>query len=166
MSKYQELFEYLRQCPNLKGLWSIAATEEMGTNVIIPVGASEAYQYAESLDVNGDYECDIVPYPSIFEDYQINCYKTYDPRDNSAPSDNINVLSLDEVQAVCDWIMEQNESGNLPNISGKKVVAIECVPFSPQVRGVDIQQSFICYFITLRIRYVNPLKGRSAEYAD
>jgi hypothetical protein len=166
MSKYTEIFDFMRECPRLKDLWSIAATEEIGTKVILPVGASEPYEINETLDVRGGYECDMTPYPSIYEDFQINCYKTFDPQDNSAPSENINVLSLDDVQSICDWVAEQNENRNLPKITGKKVVSIECFPINPQIRGIDRQINSICYFITVRIRYVNTFKRVSVEYGN
>lgn len=164
MSKYSELFEYMGQCPKLAELWSIAATQDIGVNVILPQGASDAFEYDEKLDVYGNYECDITPFPSIFEDYQINCYKVYDPEDMSNPNVNINVLALDDVQAICDWVAEQNEKGNLPKITNRNVVAIECNPIVPQIRAVNSQEGIIAYFITVRVRYVNPFKGKSIAY--
>jgi hypothetical protein len=154
----------MRQCPQLADLWSIAATQDIGVKVILPQGASEAFSYDEKLDIYGNYECDITPFPSIFEDYQINCYKVYDPEDGSNPNVNINVMGLNDVQAICDWIAEQNDIGNLPQITGRKVVSIECNPIVPQIRMVNTQEGIIAYFITVRIRYVNPLQGRSITY--
>ena len=164
MSKYSEIFNYMRQCPQLNDLWSIAATQDVGVKVILPQGASDAFEYDEKTDIYGNYECDIVPFPSFYEDYQINCYKFYDPEDVSNPDVNINVLGLDAVQAICDWVAEQNEIGNLPDISGRKVVSIECNPFVPQIRAVNTQENIIAYFITVRIRYVNPYKRKSVTY--
>lgn len=155
MSKYVELFNWLRTCPALSDLWSIAATEDIGVRVILPQGASQTVQYRESIDVNGDYECDIVPYLSIYDDFQINCYADYDVNDSSAPQNNINVLTLDEVQSIIDWIAEQNEAERFPNITGQQIVSVECIPRVPQIRYVNPEESTIGYFITLRLRYVN-----------
>lgn len=161
MGKYVEIFEYMRQCPQLADLWSIAATQDVGVKVILPQGASDAVYYDEQIDVCGNYECDIVPYPSVYEDYQINCYKVYDASDSSAPQNNINVLGLEAVQAICDWVAEQNENGNLPNIKGCQVISIECNPFVPQIRFVNSEENIVAYFITVRIRYVNKRQRRS-----
>lgn len=161
MSKYAQIFNYLRQCPQLANLWSVAATEDIGVSVIIPFGASDKVQYDDQFDTLGNYTCDVIPFPSVFEDYQINCYRSYDSRDDSAPDVNLNVLTLDEVQSICDWIEEQNDAGNLPEITGKDVIAIECNPSVPQVRYVNPEESTIAYFITVRIRYVNTAKGKS-----
>ena len=164
MSRVTELFEYLRTCPQLNDLWSIGATEEVGVSVILPQGASQVYQYLnERTDTLGNYNCDIVPFPSVYEDYQINLYKPYYSGDQSSPEYNINVLNYDECQSICDWIMEQNEEENLPSLTGIDVVSIECNPVTPQVLYVNVQEDVIGYFITVRLRYVNKYKGRPVE---
>ena len=163
MSKYTEIFDYMQTCPSLEKLWSIGATENIDTAVILPQGASPAVQYQEQSDVLGNYEAIIEPYPSVYEDYQINCFKFYDVNDSSSPSGNINVMSLDEVQAICDWVAEQNEIGNLPNITGRQVISIECNPFVPQIRYVNERENIIAYFITVRIRYVNPTRRKTVS---
>ena len=164
MSRLAEVFSWLRQCPQLGSLYPIAGTEEAGVSVIYPQGASARVRYDESLDVLDGYECNIVPFPSVYEDFQVNCFAAYDVRDGSEPEVNVNVLSYDEVQAVCDWIAEQDESGNLPEITGKDVVSVECNPMVPQVRYVTEQANVVAYFITVRVRYVNTARGRSVYY--
>ena len=154
MDKYAKLFGYFRQCPELSDLWSIAATEERGVRVILPQGASPAVQYQEKMDTLGNYECNIVPYPSIYEDFQINCYEWYDVSDSSAPAKNENVLTLEQVTRICDWVKDQNDAENFPDI-GEKIVSIECNPFVPQIRYVNPEEGTIGYFITVRLRYVN-----------
>lgn len=163
MSKYANLVNYFRECPQLKNLWSIAATEDRGVNVILPHGASPASQYSERVDVDGIYECEIEPYLSVYEDFQINCYKWYDVNDSSLPEKNVNVLSYDEVQSVCDWVRKQNENNKFPDI-GEKVISIECEPFVPQIQYVNLQEEIVAYFITIRVRYVNPRIKKIVTY--
>lgn len=163
MSKYARIFEYFRQCPELANLWSIAATEDIGRRVILPQGASPSVQYKEFVDNLGGYNCEIIPYPSVYEDFQINCYEWYDAKDSSAPWKNENVLSLEAVQSICDWIKEQDEKGNFPDI-GEKVVSMECNPFVPQIRYVNQEENTVGYFITVRLRYVNKARRKSVEY--
>lgn len=159
----QGIFEFLQKCPHLANLWSIGGTEQVGNNVILPQGASESVQYDEYLDVTANYEGKIIPFPSVYEDFQIDCFKFYDTKDSSSPAMNINVMSYDEVRAVCDWISEQDDKCNFP-IIGKNVISIECTPFVPQIRYINEQENIIAYFITFRIRYVNPKRGRNIEY--
>lgn len=159
MARYDVLFEYFRQCPYLSQLMSIAAEAEKGNTVILPQGASPVVQYNDRLDVTGGYECQVIPYPSIYEDFQINCYEWYDVKDNNPPRYNENVLTYEQVCGVCDWVNEQNSLKNFPNI-GEQIISIECNPFVPQVRYVDPDNNTIGYFITVRIRYVNHLRKR------
>lgn len=161
--KYAKLFEYLRTCPELADLWSIAATEDIGRRVILPKGASPTVEYDESIDTMGNYNCEAIPHPSIYEDFQINCYEWYDVKDDNVPSRNENVLSLEAVEKICEWISEQNDARNFPDI-GEKVVAIECIPFTPQIRYVNQQENTVAYFITIRIRYVNRAQRKSIKY--
>lgn len=166
MSRISEIFDFMRTCPQLVDLFSIAATEDIGNRVILPQGSSPVYQIQENLDVIGNYEGNIIPYPSVYEDFQINCYAPYDAMDSSSPERNINVLTYDEVQSVCEWIEEQDANGNLPRLSGEQVIQIECLPFVPQIRYVNTEENTIAYFITLRVRYVNRRQRRYVEYEN
>ena len=163
MSVIAGIFEFMRQCPQLAQLWSIGGVEEADISVILPQGASEAVQYNEFTDVTDGYNGEIIPFPSVYEDFQINCFKFYDTNDNGSPAMNINVMSYDDVRAVCDWISAQDDAGNFPDI-GKNVISIECTPFVPQIRYVNEQENIIAYFITVRVRYVNPKRGRPVVY--
>lgn len=162
-NKYAKIFEYFRQCPELADLWSIAATEDIGKRVILPQGASPAVQYQEFIDNVGGYNCEIVPYPSVYEDFQINCYEWYDVKDGSAPEHNENVLSLEAVQSICNWVKEQNDANNFPDI-GEKIVSVSCEPFTPQIRYVNPEENTVGYFITVRLRYVNRAQRKTVEY--
>lgn len=163
-SKITEIFNYMRECPQLSDLWSIAGTEDIGNKVILPQGASSKRQYQDKIDVCGDYHCEIVPYATIYEDYQINCFAYYDTKDSSAPEKNVNVLEFNEVQAICDWVENNAENGNLPEITGHKVVAVECNPYIPQIRYVNPEENTIGYFITIRIYYVNTAKRKTVDF--
>lgn len=158
MSKQTAITEWLKQCPILESLWNISAYEQDGANVIIPTSTSYTRNINESLGTDGSYEADIIPLPSVYEEYQINCYKTIVENDNS-----FNALKFEEVESVVEWITEQDEIGNFPNIN-RTVIAVESFPFIPQIRGVDPDTGLICYYITLRITYVNTLRGRSIEW--
>lgn len=163
MNKYAILFDYIRQCPQLYNLWSIAATEDIGVNVILPQGASPTHQYQERTDALGNYLCEIVPYLSVYEDFQVNCYRWYDVNDSTAPARNENVLSLQDVEKVCQWVKAQNDANNFPEI-GEQVVSIECNPFVPQIRYVNPEENTVGYYITIRLRYVNRENRKTVEY--
>ncbi len=159
MSKYTEIFNYLSQCPQLSQLWSVYAEQNDGANVVLPYGTSARRSLADYKDTAGFYNGEIKPLASVYEEYQINCYRTVSPNANE-----FNVLHLDDVQAICDWIIEQDENDNLPVISGKQVVSIEPFPFNPQIRYIDPDSDLVAYFITVRITYVNTARARTVEF--
>ena len=161
MSKYSELFTYLRTCPQLADLWSIGATEDVGVNVILPQGSSSTAQYRSYRDTTGAFNCDVTPEPAVFEDYQINCFRLLDANDSSTPAFNINVLQIEDVQAIIDWIFAQDAAGNMPTITGETVVSIECNPRVPQIRYINNAENTVAYFITLRVYFVNKRTARS-----
>lgn len=157
------IFEWLRQCPQLANLWSIGGEEKTDESVIFPQGASQRMQLREGTDTLGNYVAEQTPYFSVYEDFQINCYKYYDVNESGAPSVNINALTYDEVRAICDWIDKQDEIENFPQIN-ENVVSVSCEPFVPQIRYIDDKESQIAYFITLRVRYVNWREKRVIEH--
>lgn len=147
------------QCPLLQTLWNISAEEQDGANVILPTGTSNRRNINDRIGVDGWYECEIQPLPNVYEEYQINCYKTVVANDNE-----FNTLNFEDVEKVIEWVAEQDELGNFPELNNKKVIAVDCFPFIPQIRGVDPDTGLICYYITLRITYVNTAKGRAFEW--
>lgn len=159
MSKISSLTEWLMQCPQLSALWNISAELSDGANILIPSGTSEMRYVNDSLDVINYYEANIVPLPSVYEEFQVNCYKSFVNNDNS-----YNVMNYDDVEKVIEWVREQDEKENFPVLEGEKVVSIDVLPFQPQIRGVDPDTYLVCYYFTIRIRYVNTSKGRSVGW--
>ena len=158
MSKQKAIIDWLKQCPLLESLWNISATEQDGANVILPTSTSYRRNLTDRVDAAGYYEYEITPLPSVYEEYQINCYRTIVANDNE-----FNSLTFEDVEKVIEWIIEQDEIGNFPDIN-KKIVAVECFPFIPQIRGVDPDTGLICYYVTLRITYCNTAKSRTDEW--
>lgn len=161
MSKFQEIANWLSRCPQLATLWNISAEPVNGANVILPFSTSQRRNIEDFIDVTGAYNADINPIPSVYEEYQINCYREFAENQN-----DLNALSVDDVQAVCDWIIAQDEEGNLPKLTGKTVIAAEPFPFVPQIRGADPESKLIVYYITIRITYINTSQRRSIQHYE
>lgn len=157
MSRQENLTNWLAQCPSLATLWNISAEPQDGANVIFPTGSSRKRNISDGVDVTGWYQSEIQPLPSVYEDYQINCYKRVFGNENEW-----NIMKLEEVENVIAWIEKQDEAQNFPDI-GESVVSVETFPFVPQIRGIDPNTGMVCYYITLRVTYVNMAKGRSFE---
>ena len=163
LDRVEDLTYYFRVCPELENLLPLAGVEEEGNSIILPQGSSPAKQVNGGFDVTGRFEADIVPYDIVYEDYQINCYKFYNTKDPKPPARNENILTEKEVRRVCQWVKEQDNIGNFPDI-GESVICIECLPFVPQIRYVDDANNLVCYYITVRIYYVNRAERKTIEY--
>lgn len=163
MLKYAKIVEYFRKCPKLNQLQSIASGITVGNTVILPNGSSNRVQQRGSIDTIDVYEHIVDPYLIVYQDYQINCYEFYDVKDTNPPQYNSNVLTLDEVNEVCEWIDKNDDDCIFPD-AGETIVAMECIPFTPQVQYIDSLENVIGYYITVRIHYINRKKKRVVEY--
>lgn len=160
MNKPENLTKWLMECPQLAQLYNITAEERDGANIIFPVGSSTRRTLTDDVDITGCYCADIQPNASVYEEYQINCYKSVVNSEN-----DWNILKFGEVEKIIEWIGEQDEKQNFPDI-GEKIVMIDTYPFVPQTRFIDPESGIACYYITLRITYVNKAKGRSLEWQE
>ena len=159
MGKTADLTSWLLKCPTLAAVWNISAEMADGVNVVLPAGSSERRTTSSMIDVTGCYDCDIKPMASVYETFQINCYRQFAENEN-----DFNVLKYEEVESVINWIIAQDEAQNLPEFGGEKVVAVDCIPFQPQIRGVEPTSKLVCYYITIRVTYVNKARGRSLSW--
>lgn len=158
MSKNKAIFEWLKTCPTFAERLSFSGAEKNdGANVVLPFGSSSRRTLDDYIDVDGYYCGDIKPLPSVYEEYQVQCYRYVGTEEN-----DYNIMTLDDVQAVCDWIVEQDEKQNFPEI-GKSVIAVEPLPFVPQVAGRDSETGLWKFYFTLRVTYRNTAKGRCVD---
>lgn len=159
MGKTADLTSWLLKCPTLAAVWNISAEMADGVNVVLPAGSSERRTTSSMIDVTGCYDCDIKPIASVYETFQINCYRQFAENEN-----DFNVLKYEEVESVINWIIAQDEAQKLPEFGGEKVVTVDCIPFQPQIRGVEPTSKLVCYYITIRVTYVNKARGRSLSW--
>ena len=158
MSKLTAIRNWLQQCPALSSLFVITAEGLNGDNLITPFGSSARADIDDHRDIYGAYCAEIIPRVSVYEEYQIDCFRYANPNE-----DDYNILTYEQVEEACRWIEAQNLTGNYPNI-GERIVRVEPQPFLPQVRFKDVEANLVAYMFTLRIHYVNDMERRSAEY--
>lgn len=142
----------------MDNLFSITAEGKGGDNLITPFSSSDRASLLERKDVCGVYEATIAPSLSVYEEYQIDCFRLAYPNE-----DDFNIMSYDDVKLVCQWIESQNITKNFPDI-GERVVRVEPKPFLPSVRFMDIDANLVGYYFTLRITYVNDMQRQDIEY--
>lgn len=158
MSDFEAIRDWLKTCPTISELFSIFADGQDGANLITPFSSSERAVINDGFDVTGAYEAEVNPLSSVYEEYQVDCFRRAYPND-----DSYNILAYDDVKEICRWIEAQNELRNFPDI-GENIVRVEPKPFLPQVRFKDIETGLAGYFFTLRITYVNKMKEATIRY--
>lgn len=163
--EYTKIVEYLRQCPEIAQLLPIAGEQEAYTDIILPVGGSSTANITGKFDMLGGYEYQLTPIPTIYKDYQINCYRPYNVNDNNPPQYNSNALTLKAVDKIFKWVAEQDNKLNFPDVS-EKIVSIECTSVQPYIRGTDETDNIVCYVITFRVWYVNQIRQRRSNYYE
>ena len=158
MSKNKAIFDWLGTCPVFSSRLSFASGETGdGENVVLPFGTSERRTLTDYIDVDGYYNGTITPSPSVYEEYQVQCFRYI-----GAEQNEYNILTLDEVQSVLDWVIERDDAGDFPDI-GETVISVEPLPFIPQAAGRDVETGLWKWYFTLRITYVNRVKGRCVD---
>lgn len=161
---YIKVVEYLRQCPQISRLLPVAGEQSAYNDIVLPLGGSSTATIAGNIDALGSYEGEVKPSPTVYKDYQINCYRPYDAKDGNPPKFNENALTVQEIGEVFAWVAEQDNSENFPDVP-EKVVSVECTSVQPYIRAVDKTENLICYAITFRIWYVNTVrKARQVYY--
>lgn len=163
--KYVKIVEYLRQCPQIAKLLPIAGEQKAYNDIVLPAGGSATANVSGKIDTLGAYEGDVTPISSIYKDYQINSYRPYDVKDNNPPYANGNALTIEEIDEIFDWVAEQDNKQNFPDVD-EKVISVECTSVQPYIRGVDEGDNIVCYAITFRVWYVNNVRKRRSVYYE
>ena len=165
MSKITDLFDYFLNCPQLHDLLAISGEASKGKEIFFPRGSSPIYATQnENIDVLGNYNGTFSPFPSLYEDWQMNLYRHADPNDETQDETNVNIEDYEDVEEICNWILRNNANRVLPKYNGEKVVAIIPTGTNPIVWDVDEAKQMITYVITIRVYFVNPNPRIEVEY--
>lgn len=162
---YTKIVEYLRKCPQISEILPVAGEQTAYTDVVVPVGGSATANISAKIDTLGGYMGEVVPIPTIYKDFQINCYRPYDINNNNPPKFNGNALTLENVDEIFDWVAKQDNDTNFPDVE-EKVVSVECTAVQPYIRGTDESDNVLCYVITFRVWYVNEVRQRRVVYYE
>ena len=165
MSKITDLYDYFLNCPQCQDLLPITGEATRGKEIFFPRGSSPIYATQnENLDVLGNYNSTFSPYPSLYEDWQMNLYRYADPNDETQDKTNINIENYEDVEKICNWILQNNTNRYLPKYNGEKVVAIVPTGTMPNIWDADETKQMITYVITIRVYFVNPNPRIEVEY--
>ena len=164
MSKITDLYDYFLTFPRLKKLLPITSDAERGKDIFFPRGSSPIYAVTdENIDVLGNYNSNMRPYPSMYDDWQINLYRGIDINDETQDETNINIYHYEDVESICNELFARNSKKHFPRYSGEKVFSIFPTGSMPIIWGSDMSKEMITYAITIRVYYVNPHKQIEVE---
>lgn len=153
MSKFEDVFNWLKTCPYLINLWAISATVGDWQKVLFLNNTSALYNVETTTYTDGTKHVSMQPTTAYSEIYTINAYT---PMAENA--DVFNIDAFNQTQLACDWIRQKQNEGDLFEIEGKPIYAVELLTPSPMMRGTDADNHLNVYYISIRIHMENPAK--------
>ena len=154
VDKNQAIIEYLSECPTIANnkLFFNFADETDSSSQIITHGDDKALQ---KPFIDGSVEKQFT--------FTMFIYKavSYNPiaKVNGHPDEN--VADLSDVQALLDWVVEQNDNLHYPNFGERCIIdSVETLTEKPVLNGVDAkaQPPLAQYSIVIRVNYLDQTK--------
>lgn len=161
MSDFDIIYEWLKSnCPALYNLWAVSSISEDRKNIIQPKTSANMYNVIYEQYVDGQKRYYFNPTEPYFFDVDIICYRAH-YSDETA----YNLDTLDDVQAVCDWLIEQQNEGSVPPFEKYPCYQIECLTAKPFMQNQFIEDGnsntiLVDYAVTVRFYTVNPAEKR------
>lgn len=163
--KYIDLFNWLKQCPELSELWAVMGAQfgDIQNKVIQLNGGSTLFEVSAKEFNDGSVKYTKEPINPYYEDYRIACnYLLYDDANIPYEVSN-NIPNMADAEKVVWWINNQDEQGNLPTLQGLDPVFI--VTQSPlwlaQTYQTESGQFMVDYWVNIRVYYKNPYESRA-----
>jgi hypothetical protein len=144
MDKNAVMIEYIKQCPEIDRLFFISAEVKDGTQSFFPI--SNDRQVKKYIDGSRLKYYDF----ALFEFMGGNT----DPLPTDGAETHENVQNYQKMQAVIDWVGEQQEAGNFPNFGeNTETQDIYSMTCNPTLAGIEKEKIFR-YMIQIRIEYL------------
>lgn len=154
MDKNQAIIDYLIECPNVQAnpLFFNFGKQSDNNHQIVTKGDDTILNkpYIDG-SVMKKYTFTMFIYKSV----------SYNPVVKIAGYTDENVSDLNDVQALLDWVTEQNDLKHFPNFGNMCIIdSIETTTNSPVLNGVDdsVQPPLAQYSIGIRITYLDQTK--------
>lgn len=150
-NKHQAVIDYLVTCPTIQDspLYFNFINAQDGTNQFLTVSNDE-YTSTKYIDgsVQKIYTFTILTFKSVndIEIVQIPGYK------------NENLSDMEDVQALIDWIQEQEEIHNYPDFGENCIVeSIKTTTEEPNFDGIDeqVEPNLAVYSTSIQISYLD-----------
>lgn len=161
MSDFDVIYEWLKNnCPALYDLWAVSSLLGDKKNIIQPKTSANMYDVMYEQYADGEKRYYFSPKEPYFFDVDIVCYRAH-----YADETAYNLDTLDGVQAVCDWLIEQQNEGRVPTFEKYPCYQIECLTAKPFMQNQFIEDGntstiLVDYAVTVRFYTVNPAEKR------
>ena len=161
MNNFEQIYLWLKTCPKLYDLWVMSSLLEDKKTVVQPKTSANMYAVDHEPYQGGGGRYFFNPTEPFYFDVDIICYRAFYVAENS-----YNLDAQNEVQEVCDWLIEQQNTGNVPALSADyECYQIECLTPQPFIRSeyrsdADPNAYLVDHAVTVRFYTNNPAKKR------
>lgn len=158
MSDFEQIYEWLKTCPNLYNLWVVSSLLEDRRTILQPNSAAPMYKAEYAAYVDNGKKYTFTPTEPYYFDMDIICYREVYADENAE-----NICTQKDIQAVCDWLIEQQNTGNAPQLDKYPCYQVECLTPIPFIRNEWQSENnpgavLVDYAVTVRFYTVNPAK--------
>ena len=154
MDKNQVMIQFLMGCPAIQEtpLFFNFAQEEEDTNHFLTISEDEKTikDYVDGSRLR-KYTFQIISYKSV----------SHNPLIEADVINDENLEDLASVQAIVDWINEQNENQFFPNFgTGYTIESMKTVQTDPRLNGVDtsVNPPLAQYSVAVEVTYLDKTK--------
>lgn len=154
MDKHEAMIVYLQQCPVIQQnpTYFNFAEGEDNSKQLVALGNDKAVtkQYVDG-SVLRKYTFTIIDYRSV----------VYQALATVAGYPNENVVELQDVQSIIDWVEEQDDLRNYPDFGADcQIDKIESLSDTPKLNGVDhsTTPNLAKYSISIQVTYLDKSK--------
>ena len=150
-SRYEEMLRFLKQCPAMQGVINFQAADAHGNTIQVLTEAADIQNERRFIDGSVEKRFD----------FTVAFYKpvTHSGYVLDRGSANLNLEGLLDIQALIDWLEEQNDKRNFPNFGEKKRVesvrSLNTEPALAWIDGEHYSPPLAKYTVTVRVEYMD-----------
>lgn len=161
MNAYDNIYYWLKNnCQPLQNLWVVSSLVGDQKNIIQPKTAANMYDVSYERYADGTRKYIFEPTEPYYFDVDIICYRAH-----YADEDTYNLDVLDDVQSVCDRLIELQNEGSVPHFDKDECLQIECLTPRPFIQNQFVSDNnpntiLVDYAVTIRFYTSNSARRR------
>ena len=158
VNKNTAIIDYLLQCPNIVNsplYFNFIEVKDGATQVLTMTDETATLRRYVDGSVRRRYMFNLLVFKSISE---AAIPKPAEPMDEMSIE---NVEDISDVQALIDWVSEQNDLRNYPNFGESCIIEnIESTTDTPRLMGVntELNPPLAMYSVSIQVEYIDESK--------